>query len=136
MDTQAQEGGRPKPPPEEVRLRMQAEMTLLVWVRTSLALMGVGFVVARFGLFLRELAEVGHLPLRHDPRFSLVLGNVFIGLGVLMLVLAVALYQRFLRRLARGELGYPSEWSLGVLLALTLAGLGVVLATYLAIERL
>ena len=36
-----------------------AERTFLAWIRTGLALMGFGFVVARFGLFLHEfhLAE-------------------------------------------------------------------------------
>ena len=40
------------------RVYFAAERTLLAWVRTGLALMGFGFVVARFGLFLRELAAV------------------------------------------------------------------------------
>jgi putative membrane protein len=31
------------------------ERTFLAWLRTSLALIGLGFVVSRFGLFLREL---------------------------------------------------------------------------------
>jgi putative membrane protein len=30
------------------------ERTFLSWLRTSIALMGLGFIVARFGLFLRE----------------------------------------------------------------------------------
>jgi uncharacterized membrane protein YidH (DUF202 family) len=30
---------------------LAAERTLLAWIRTGLALMGFGFVVARFGLF-------------------------------------------------------------------------------------
>jgi len=32
------------------------ERTFLAWLRTGIALMGFGFVVARFGLFLREIA--------------------------------------------------------------------------------
>ena len=34
------------------RVFFAAERTLLAWVRTALALVGLGFVVARFGLFL------------------------------------------------------------------------------------
>src|SRR6204780_1272039 len=34
---------------------LAAERTMLAWIRTGLALMGFGFVVARFGLFLHEL---------------------------------------------------------------------------------
>ncbi len=39
---------------------LAAERTLLAWVRTGLALMGFGFVVARFGLFLQQLAAIEH----------------------------------------------------------------------------
>jgi hypothetical protein len=34
---------------------LAAERTLLAWIPTGLALMGFGFVVARFGLFLQQL---------------------------------------------------------------------------------
>jgi putative membrane protein len=34
---------------------LAAERTLLAWIRTGLALMGFGFVVARFGLFLQQV---------------------------------------------------------------------------------
>ena len=43
---------------DDPNLRLAAERTLLAWVRTGLSLMGFGFVVARFGLFLRELSAV------------------------------------------------------------------------------
>jgi putative membrane protein len=34
------------------------DRTFLAWIRTGIALMGFGFVVARFGLFLRELEAI------------------------------------------------------------------------------
>jgi len=37
------------------RVYLAAERTFLAWIRTSLALMAFGFVVSRFGLFLRVL---------------------------------------------------------------------------------
>ena len=43
---------------EDPRVRFAIERTLLAWIRTGLALMGFGFVVARFGLFLREIEAV------------------------------------------------------------------------------
>jgi hypothetical protein len=36
----------------------QPRAGLLAWIRTGLALMGFGFVFARFGLFLRDLAAM------------------------------------------------------------------------------
>src|SRR5579864_54635 len=41
---------------------LAAERTLLAWIRTGLALMGFGFVVARFGLFLQQLQLLQHSP--------------------------------------------------------------------------
>src|SRR5262249_41498280 len=72
---------------DQTRLRWAAETTLLVWVRTYLGLMGFGFVVARFGLFLHELAGMGHLHVRRPPAFSLVMGVVLILLAVVVLLL-------------------------------------------------
>jgi uncharacterized membrane protein YidH (DUF202 family) len=39
---------------------LAVERTLLAWIRTGLALMGFGFVVARFGLFLQEFQVAQH----------------------------------------------------------------------------
>ena len=47
---------------EDPRVPLAAERTFLAWIRTGLALMGFGFVVARFGLFLRELTAVKKIP--------------------------------------------------------------------------
>ena len=42
-------------PDKDPRVYFAAERTFLAWIRTGLALMGFGFVVARFGIFLREI---------------------------------------------------------------------------------
>jgi len=58
---------RTNEPPDDPRVPLAAERTLLAWVRTGLALMGFGFVVARFGLFLREIAQVGEMKVKVHP---------------------------------------------------------------------
>ncbi|HVS39184.1 MAG TPA: DUF202 domain-containing protein [Gemmataceae bacterium] len=121
---------------EEYRLILQLETSLLAWLRTSLSLMGFGFVIARFGLFLREIAQANQLTVRPYPWPTQV--NSFTGTGLIMLGIAVLLFavwnhQRTVERLRQGDLARPSRWSLGVIVGLLLAALGLGLAIYLAL---
>src|SRR5207253_1797908 len=106
------------------KLRLQLETTLLVWIRTSLALMGFGFVVARFGLFLREVDGLAETKLSAHPGLTLannVTGTVMILTGVVVMLLSFYNHRQTVRRLERGELVLPSDWSLGAVLALFVA---------------
>ena len=122
-------------PPDDPRVPLAAERTLLAWVRTGLALMGFGFVVARFGLFLHEIAAVDGLPAGPPPGQSLWIGAALIALGVVVNILAGVQHVRFLGRLRRGEPYRPSAWSLGVVVTGVLAALGVVMTAYLFTQR-
>jgi putative membrane protein len=128
-----------KPTAEDLKLRLQIETALLGWVRISLALMGFGFVVARFGLFLREVAQVGQMKVKVHPGLAAVntfAGTVLIVLGVAVLLVAVAVHRRLAAAADRGDFEMPLQWSLGVVLSLALAALGVAMAVYLTIVEL
>jgi putative membrane protein len=112
------------------RVRLAAERTLLAWIRTGLAMMGFGFVVARFGLFLRELAAIEKGTARGSG-LSLWLGTALIVLGVVVNLLAALEYWRFLRRYERGEANRLPRWSLGLTSAVLLAAIGVGMIGYL-----
>jgi putative membrane protein len=121
---------------EEFRMMLQLETSLLGWLRTSLSLMGFGFVIARFGLFLREIAVAGQMHVR--PHTWLTAMNTFTGtglivLGIVVLLIAVRNHVQTVDRLRRGELAMPSRWSLSVILSLILCGLGMGIAIYLAL---
>jgi len=124
---------------EIIRMRLQMETTLLGWVRTSLALMGFGFVLARFGFFLREIASVGEMRVRPHPWLATTntfTGTALILLGVIVLLISVYSHRRMAIGLERGDLGVPGRWSLGMILCLILAGLGMGLAVYLTVVEL
>jgi putative membrane protein len=131
------EGGQRRPAGEDPRVRFAAERTLLAWVRTAVALMGFGFVVARFGLFLRRLtalrdpAALREIPPTHQMGASLWIGIALVVLGVAVALAAAAQHRTVLRRLDRGEPYVPPRWSLGLLVAAVLAALGVVTVVYL-----
>jgi putative membrane protein len=112
------------------RVGLAAERTLLAWVRTGLAMMGFGFVVARFGLFLNEVAAP-HTQPRPLTGLSLWFGATLVVLGVVVNVMAAVQHIRLLRRLERGEPYRPAIWSLGVGITLLLAAIGVGMTAYL-----
>jgi putative membrane protein len=115
------------------RVYFAAERTLLAWVRTGLAMMGFGFVVARFGLFLRELAAVQDVSPHQRSGLSLWVGTTLIILGVAVNVGAAVKHWHTVRRLERGQPLRFVPWSLGMVVALLLGVLGLLMATYLII---
>jgi putative membrane protein len=115
---------------EDPRVRLAAERTLLAWIRTGLALMGFGFVVARFGLFLHELAEVEALPQRYGG-WSLYFGTALVLVGVLVNVAAGFGHVRMMEKLNRGETVLNRRWSFSVVISLLLAAIGLAMAGYL-----
>ncbi len=113
------------------RVYFAAERTLLAWVRTGLSLMGFGFVVARFGLFLRELAAHSGLPPAAYTGTSQWIGIVLVVLGVLSTAAAAARHVGSIRRYNRGQHPLFTPVSVSVVLSGVLAVLGLVLVGYL-----
>jgi putative membrane protein len=116
------------------RLPLAAERTLLAWVRTGLAMMGFGFIVARFGMFLREMAAARGIPSPAPYHLSLWIGAALIILGVVVNILSARQYVCHLHRFNRNEPYEPRVWSMAVIVTLMLAALGVVMTVYLFIS--
>jgi putative membrane protein len=128
MDTPVQDQ-----PAGDVRDYLAEERTLLAWIRTSLALMGFGFVVARFGLFLQEMRIAqGNI----QPETHLVsrwFGTALIVAGILVNLSAIRRHRRLVGELQRGQFaGYGSSPE-AIILGLFLALVGVAMALYLTL---
>lgn len=114
---------------------LAAERTFLAWIRTGLALMGFGFVVARFGLFLRAL-EIGQPSLQlRLAGVSPWFGTALIAVGIIVNVWSTWSYIRLVRELKSGNTTIARTSSLAIALALLLAAVGLAMAIYLMLVR-
>jgi uncharacterized protein (DUF302 family)/uncharacterized membrane protein YidH (DUF202 family) len=114
---------------------LAAERTLLAWIRTGLALMGFGFVVARFGLFLQQLQVMQRAAPQQSYGLSLWFGTLLIAAGVLVNVFAGWHHIRLIRELDRGETSHGSAAIQAVGIAFFLALIGLAMAIYLVSIR-
>jgi putative membrane protein len=114
------------------RIQLAAERTLLAWLRTGLALIGFGFVVARYGLFLAELAAAGK-PSSGGNTGSVIMGISLVALGVWVIITAANRYRRYSNSLSAGEVLAPPGSYFGLVVAGFLAVLGVIIIINLAV---
>lgn len=81
------------------------ERTFLAWLRTAIALIGFGFAIARFGLFLREFqAALTHQEVEPPSFFgSQSIGIVLVVTGIVVIPLSVWHYNRVFNQIERSD---------------------------------
>lgn len=94
-------------------------------------MMGFGFVVARFGLFLRELAAAGNRNAPHGHWGSLLMGVSLAGLGVWVIIVAAYRYRSYNTALAAGKDVEPPGALFGLAVAAGLSAIGLFIVIYL-----
>jgi putative membrane protein len=120
---------------QDPRVYLAAERTFLAWIRTGVALMGFGFVVARFGLFLHEVQGIQHDFPQQSYTLSTCFGTALVVVGVLVNVSAAWHHVRLVQDLNRGSLTLNRPSSLAIGVASILAIVGTAMAIYLVWVR-
>lgn len=94
--------------------------------------MGLGFVVARFGLFLRQLTAQTSIPAETGAlNLSSPLGILMVAAGLLAMALATVRFLRARDQIERGSF-QPEAFAMIVVVVLTLLG-GAALLIYLVL---
>lgn len=123
-------------PESDPRVYFAAERTLLAWLRTGLTIIALGFVIARFGLFL-QLVSMQPQPVHGQTHseISAALGVLFVVVGALATLFATVQHNRFISTLPTRDLP-PSYSRVFALVLSTLVGvLGLLLAAYLVVSH-
>jgi putative membrane protein len=100
----------------------------MAWVRTGIAVMGLGFLVARFGFFLmlvnKDVAQ-------QSQQFATIIGVSLVALGAIAIAGSAWQQGRYVKKIPAADLpeGYKTSWS--IILAATIAVAGLFLAGYL-----
>jgi putative membrane protein len=110
---------------------MAAERNLITWQRLSLALMGLGFALDRFGLFIRlqdTTSPASWLP----KAYTFLTGVGLVIAGSIVSAAAGVIYTRYRHTYARGEDYVPRGTSLLSLgLSMLVSAIGLVTAVFL-----
>ncbi|QDU54298.1 YidH family protein [Aeoliella mucimassa] len=113
------------------RVYLAAERTLLAWLRSGIAVIGLGFLVARFGMFLAMVR--GQVMGGHQMASSII-GIAFILLGAVMIALAAWQHRQFVREF-QGSFPPTRRWpALSLWVSALVATAGVALAAYLMLS--
>jgi putative membrane protein len=116
---------------EDPRVYLAAERTFLAWIRTSVSLMGFGFLIARFALFLRGYGITSGPSPSAQPAVSTWLGFGMVSVGAVVCIVAARRHRAYIQSLERGVGNPPLDVSTALSVAAVLAAVGLALAIHI-----
>jgi putative membrane protein len=107
------------------------ERTFLAWIRTSIAIMGFGFVVVKFSLFIKQISLMlnGKQNLLLGKGYSSQIGIILVAFGVVMAFYSYLRYRKTEKQLLNKA--YQSSFLPSLLLTLGILIVGILLVVYL-----
>ena len=125
---------------ERLQQYLANQRTFLSWVRTSIALIGLGFAIERFSLFLQQFRLIANpdttgnaaSATAHDYSALVGIGMIIVGTG--LIVYALKNYLESNKTIASGK--YMPKNAIIYTASATIIGLGIVMIIFLIAQLL
>lgn len=117
--------------PNLLRDHLANERTFLAWLRTGITVIALGFVVAKFGILLREIRPTSHQVHHLTSGLGAVVGVALVLAGILTIVLAMIRFLRIRDDLEHSVVRFSP--ALDILMATIVGSIAVVMVVYLLI---
>lgn len=102
------------------------DRTFLAWIRTSLGIMGLGFIVVKFSMFLKQVSMMMGMSntVPAQDRYSNMIGIFLVGFGALITLVSYLDYRRIRRQIDHNEFKRRGElMNFAVISLLIISGL-------------
>lgn len=110
------------------------ERTFLAWIRTAVAIMGFGFVVVKFSIFIKTVSiSMSHPPQSQQIESSHLIGISLVALGTAIIILSYLRYTATAKGLEYGNYYIPRLFIKMSALAIFLISLSLLAYLFLSI---
>lgn len=87
-------------PAKKTNDHLANERTFLAWIRTAIGIMGFGFVVVKFSLFVKQVSiMLGRETAIQQKGYSAIIGVILVAVGALTSLLAFINYKKVKRQI-------------------------------------
>lgn len=121
--------------PEKVQPNMQVELakernhlanerTFQAWIRTSLSLMGLGFVIEQFTIFVRQNKEIIPADLSQNGDYSWVIGKLLVIVAIVIILISYFRYLFIAKKIGYSKY-FPAKWLTGLVVIFIAIGITI-----------
>jgi len=77
-------------PKDKSQQYLANQRTFLAWIRTCIVLIGLGFLISKFNIFLREFSPVANDSLNEASAFDIT--SSYLGIGIIAFSMGILIY--------------------------------------------
>ena len=115
---------------DDPRIYFAAERTLLAWIRTSITMIALGFIVARFGIFL-DMVHAGDPTHGARQHLSIIIGIGLIVVGMVINIMSLVQFSSFKKTLTKDQMPQSYNSAIAIFASLAMTATCLLLIVYL-----